>query len=319
MAPFISIIVPVFKAECFINRCVDSILAQTFTDFELLLVDDGSPDKSGEICDQYAARDSRVRVFHKENGGVSSARNHGIKNATGKWVTFCDADDYLDSDCFESLSSHTLNVEMVAGGFKSNKGASSNVVFSEELHYEIKDFISEIYNPLLLGSACNKFFINQIIKDNQLLFPANLTHREDLIFVLSYLTHCKKVSTIKESGYIYWENPNSATHKDPSFDVIYASCQEITHISKQFGDELYNQLNLNLLYLDLDVLRRAFYKDVDKSRRLETLRFLKNKIEKNPRISIRCGTTRKNKILLFFLYLPLPLCFFLCRVALSRE
>ncbi|MGN0202626.1 MAG: glycosyltransferase family 2 protein, partial [Candidatus Cryptobacteroides sp.] len=95
--PKISVIVPVYNAESTIRRCVDSILAQTFTDFECLLIDDGSKDRSGEICDEYAAKDSRVRVFHKENGGVSSARNVGLDNAKGEWVTFVDSDDWIDS------------------------------------------------------------------------------------------------------------------------------------------------------------------------------------------------------------------------------
>ena len=84
--PKISVIVPVYKAEAYLHRCVDSLLAQTFTDFEVLLVDDGSPDRSGEICDEYARKDRRVRVFHKENGGVSSARNMGLDNARGEYV-----------------------------------------------------------------------------------------------------------------------------------------------------------------------------------------------------------------------------------------
>ncbi len=95
--PKISVIVPVYKAEKYIRRCVDSILAQTFTDFELLLIDDGSPDSSGAICDEYVARDSRVKVFHKENGGVSSARNVGLDNACGEWIHFVDADDLIST------------------------------------------------------------------------------------------------------------------------------------------------------------------------------------------------------------------------------
>lgn len=95
MSPSISIIVPVYKAEAYLLRCVDSLLAQTFTDFEVLLIDDGSPDRSGEICDDYARKDARVRVFHQTNGGVSVARQRGVENAKGEWITFVDADDYL--------------------------------------------------------------------------------------------------------------------------------------------------------------------------------------------------------------------------------
>ena len=94
----ITVIVPVYKAEKYVLRCVDSILAQTFTDFEVLLIDDGSPDRSGEICEEYAQKDARVRVFHKDNAGVSSARNLGLDNAKGEWVTFVDSDDWVHED-----------------------------------------------------------------------------------------------------------------------------------------------------------------------------------------------------------------------------
>ena len=101
--PIISIIIPVYKAEGHLHRCVDSILAQSFTDFELLLVDDGSPDGSGKICDEYAAKDSRVKVLHKQNGGVSSARQTGIENATGEYTIHADPDDWIEPTMLEEL------------------------------------------------------------------------------------------------------------------------------------------------------------------------------------------------------------------------
>ena len=99
--PQISVIVPVYKVESYLPRCIDSILAQTFTDFELILVDDGSPDNCGVICDEYAARDNRIHVIHKENGGVSSARNAGIRLAGSDWITFVDSDDYLAENALD--------------------------------------------------------------------------------------------------------------------------------------------------------------------------------------------------------------------------
>ena len=103
----ISIIVPVYKVEKYIHRCVDSILAQTFTDFELILVDDGSPDNCGIICDEYALKDNRIHVIHKENGGLSDARNAGIdwafENSNSEWITFIDSDDWVHPKCLEAL------------------------------------------------------------------------------------------------------------------------------------------------------------------------------------------------------------------------
>jgi glycosyltransferase involved in cell wall biosynthesis len=99
----ISIIVPVYDVEKYLKKCVDSILNQTFKDFELILVDDGSPDNSGAICDQYAEKDSRVRVIHKENGGLSDARNAGIEVARGKYLGFVDSDDFVNEDMYKQL------------------------------------------------------------------------------------------------------------------------------------------------------------------------------------------------------------------------
>ena len=103
MHPKISIIIPIYKVEKYIRECLDSILNQTFTDWEALLIDDGSPDNSGVICDEYAAKDNRFKVFHKENGGVSSARNLGLEKATGEWVTFIDADDWIEKEAVYQL------------------------------------------------------------------------------------------------------------------------------------------------------------------------------------------------------------------------
>ena len=116
--PVISIIVPVYNAEKYLHRCIDSILSQTFTDFELLLIDDGSTDSSSIICDDYLREDSRVRVFHKKNGGVSSARNMGLDNAKGKWITFVDSDDFISSNFCEILLDNE-NEDLVICSFET--------------------------------------------------------------------------------------------------------------------------------------------------------------------------------------------------------
>ena len=138
-APQISVIVPVYKVEAYLHRCVDSILAQTFQDFEVLLVDDGSPDRSGEICDEYAKKDKRVRVFHKENGGVSSARNLGIENAKGIWIMFVDADDWLSADLVSYCSLFFPKADMIRFSYVS--------IFSEDEKeqsvYHLKNFQSK--------------------------------------------------------------------------------------------------------------------------------------------------------------------------------
>ena len=103
MNPKISVIVPVYKAEKYLNRCVDSILAQTFTDFEVLLIDDGSPDRSGEICDEYTKKDVRIHVYHQQNCGAGAAREFGVNKASGTWIMFVDSDDTIPVDSLENL------------------------------------------------------------------------------------------------------------------------------------------------------------------------------------------------------------------------
>ena len=117
MKVLISIIVPVYNAENTLNRCIDSILSQTFCNWELLLIDDGSFDRSGKICDEYAAKNQQINVFHKLNGGVSSARNYGLIKSQGEWVTFIDGDDYIEPNYLSTLLSN-VNADLIVSGVK---------------------------------------------------------------------------------------------------------------------------------------------------------------------------------------------------------
>ena len=113
----VSCIIPVYNTQKYLHRCIESVLAQTFTDWEMLLIDDGSTDASGSICDEYAVKDKRIRVFHKENGGISSARNVGLNYAQGEWIFFVDSDDSLPKTSLESLLSRSSDANIIAGGF----------------------------------------------------------------------------------------------------------------------------------------------------------------------------------------------------------
>ena len=118
----ISVIIPVYNAEKTLHRCGDRILFQTFSDFEVLLIDDGCKDNSGKICDEYAKKDSRVKVIHKVNGGVSSARNMGLDNAKGEWITFIDADDYIASDFLSAINNNDCDFIIVQENIGLAKG-----------------------------------------------------------------------------------------------------------------------------------------------------------------------------------------------------
>lgn len=217
----ISVIVPVYKAEKYLHRCVDSILAQSYTDFELLLIDDGSPDNSGAICDEYAVKDSRVRVFHKENGGVSSARNLGLNNAQGEWITFVDSDDWIESDYFASFMG-SCDADMIVCGVKS----SDDFIWrTEDRIYTLKEFINQYNDDLIIRASWGGLLKNNIIKEFHIRFDTLMRYGEDMIFNLIYLSHCQNVRTLKFLGYNYY-NPEGTVHSvkyNLSFDEIYYS------------------------------------------------------------------------------------------------
>ena len=230
----VSIIVPVYNAEKYLHRCVDSILAQTFTDFELLLINDGSKDNSGKICDEYAAKDSRVRVFHKENGGVSSARNLGLDNAKGEWVTFVDSDDWVNSSYINNLY------------MRSHKGV--DLVFSYATIDKGIESYKEVYPSCLVESTCldgifaandlhwhtspwSKLYRMSLITKAGLCFNENVCIGEDLIFLYSYILLCGKIYVSPDTDYVYNSNvQNSLTKKVFKIESELEGLAEITKV-----------------------------------------------------------------------------------------
>lgn len=205
--PTISVIVPVYNTEKYLHRCIDSILTQTFTDFELLLIDDGSADNSGAICDEYASMDFRVRVFHKENGGASSARNLGLDFATGKWVTFCDSDDWVDASWLMNYIQHMDNCDLVEQGICFDKTLIENQNESSYvgLRYvgTVNGFLNEMANSGLVGYTVIKCFRRSIIELNKLRFDTRFNYHEDEEFVLRYLPYCGNIVSVDTPGYNY--------------------------------------------------------------------------------------------------------------------
>lgn len=204
--PKISVIVPVYNVEKYLSRCIDSILAQTFTDFELLLIDDGSKDKSGNICDEYAKKDSRIRVFHKENGGVSSARNLGLDNAEGEWILFVDADDWIEQDYFPShlLKDNCWDIIQVPrnGGSNFHKYVKDVVCKNrfEVIKFLHKDFYYECWGRFIRKRVLGTTRFDETIKIG-----------EDMIFFVSIFTRISTYYVMSKGGcYIYFLNETSA-------------------------------------------------------------------------------------------------------------
>lgn len=216
--PKVSIIVPVYKAEKYLHRCVDSILAQTFTDWECILVDDGSPDGSGAICDEYAQKDARIRIIHKENGGVSSARNMALGIITGKWLTFVDSDDCLYPNAFAYLflPAEQNNLDMVQCHFNRDYKEGQVVADVTNILSASQYADSENYLTCVWGTL----FKTSIIQEHSLRFNEEIRLGEDQIFLLNYMQYCKRIQRIGDVLYFYRDNEQSAVNNPkPEYEM----------------------------------------------------------------------------------------------------
>lgn len=207
--PKISVIVPVYKVEELLGRCVDSILNQSFSDFELILVDDGSPDQSGSICDEYARKDSRVRVIHQKNSGVSTARNNGLQAAKGTYITFIDSDDRVLPDYLVHMLQEleSCGADLLITGFlrcvpsgETAVGTVDALVGSDA----VSDYgivMAQALEEGLLNPCWGKLYRADLIR--LIAFPREICWGEDTVFVLKCLRACKKIRFLPQQEYLY--------------------------------------------------------------------------------------------------------------------
>lgn len=225
----ISIVIPVYNASKYLSKCLDSVINQSYSNIEIVLVDDGSRDNSGNICDEYSNKDKRIKVIHKENGGVSYTRNTGIKKATGDYITFVDSDDLVHSDyvrkLVENVDSDTLSVCQIENFY--DKVNYSNDLSDEKLEFQTKNFI-ELCRLTLLNTPCCKLFNLDILRKNKIMFDTKLSLGEDLLFNLDYLKYVGKIVVTNNKLYFYRRsdsntlstayNPNMASIQTLLFD-----------------------------------------------------------------------------------------------------
>ena len=283
--PLVSIIVPVYNAEKYLNRCIDSILSQTMTDFELLLIDDGSKDNSGRICDEYAAKDVRVRAFHKPNGGVSSARNLGLDNAKGKWITFVDADDRCSCNYLEHLLSKvdddtdliisyavicdsTGEKAEVYPEYKVNATNFERLFVDSDMHWHT--------------SPWAKLYRASIIYENSLRFNEMMHIGEDADFLFSFMLITDKIYVSSDTDYYYTcDVSGSLTKRINTIDSEIASYRTIlclvnrTIQQKNIKD---NRSLDNLGWLVASYVRRVlnslYYNDAQSYQRIDLIKSL---------------------------------------------
>lgn len=206
-SPRFSIIVPVYNSESYLDQCIQSILNQSYQNFELLLVNDGSFDTSGEICENYAELDSRVRVYHKPNGGVSSARNLGLDYACGEWIVFCDSDDWVFSSWLSNFLCD-IDVDLICQGIRYD----NLLLESKEFPFEdvscsykgdVIGLLESMFDLGVIGYTPIKCFKRSILDEYKIRFDQRFNFREDEEFVLKYLQYCTKVLSVAEIGYNY--------------------------------------------------------------------------------------------------------------------
>lgn len=213
----VSVIVPVYNTAQFLPYCIDSILSQNFSDFELLLIDDGSTDGSGQICDSYAEKDNRIRVFHKENGGVSSARNMGLDNAQGEWINFVDSDDWLEQDFFVIDNNENVDLIYQHRLFFADGKCDSIIPPGIYRGEDYLDFLTENSQTNLFLMCYSMLLRRDILTDNHIRFDENLRFGEDRIFIMEYLIHCSSIQVLANSHYVY----NQCENWDKKFVISF--------------------------------------------------------------------------------------------------
>lgn len=205
--PGISVILPVYNASATLDRCISGILEQSFCDFELVIVDDGSTDGSAGICRSYADRDSRIRVFSKDNGGVSSARNFGLESARGKYVAFCDSDDIPGKDWLMSLYSASAGTGLTVCGYSIHRQGQVTEKMTTGEPFRSDDMVQileTLFRARLLQFVWNKLFVRSEIETAQLRFDESMKIFEDEYFVLGYISAVQKVVCTPECAYDYF-------------------------------------------------------------------------------------------------------------------
>lgn len=227
----VSVIVPVYRSEQYLGRCVDSLISQSYGNLEIILVDDGSPDACPAMCDEYAARDARIKVIHKENAGQGYARNDALRIATGDYVTFVDSDDWIEADHIERLACEMTRTgaDIVLGTLRSvspDGVEKLHTLYAEKKIYDRDTLRRELLLPLIGpeadfpddvqidSSCCSNMYSMELIKKNELLYPSEREAvAEDTFFNIFCLAHADKAVVTEEAGYCYYDNNKSTSRK----------------------------------------------------------------------------------------------------------
>jgi len=231
--PIISVIVPVYNAELYLKRCINSITTQTYQKLEIILINDGSTDNSLNICHELAQTDKRIKVINQKNRGVSYTRNQGINKATGEYLLFVDSDDFIDTNYINKMYQELKNnhYEIVISGMtfcdEKENIIKKELYKKENQELKLDNIIDDVINTLYFCSACKTIISKKLITNNNLQFNEELSYGEDFSFSYQLLKRASKIGYLSDTGYYYRQNSTSLTHKT-----------NIEKIKKYFSDNL---------------------------------------------------------------------------------
>lgn len=311
----LSIILPVYNTQNYLSRCIKSIISQNYKDWELIIVNDGSTDKSPIICEEFASNDKRIKVINKSNGGVSSARNIGLDNSKGEWVYFCDSDDKLSGEnSLKDLVSLTSGSQLAVEGLM-DADEQGNIIGSEEETSTFKgwltkkEYVSRFFDKKrsldYQGFLPTKLFQREIIEKSHLRFDTNIKFAEDMLFVTEYCC-CKEVKTVNidlnKKIYCYIHHKGSAMESlkesyNPNFFTDFLAFEKIYHkVKATFDDKKLNKMFLRRLFVSgswiLDMMNRfnADYK--------EQREYIERVMSKHPRLKEEFDTSHSLSLMI---------------------
>lgn len=301
MQPLISVIIPVYKTENYLERCVNSLTTQSYSNLEIILVDDGSPDGAPELCDKLSLRDDRIHVIHKQNGGVSSARNAGIKFAKGEYIGFVDSDDFADenfySDLYELIIANEADIASCAYRFDH----TSPEVNKEVISLSHTEAISHLLSGKKISySVCDKLFSQRTVKE--LSFSEKIKHNEDFLFVFQALKNSKKIVYTNYPYYCYCENNESATHsvfnkgRMTAIDAQEAVLRDVEYSLPDIYPEAVAQFLKVNLYNASQMVADSYADAEDKNRLRQNVKKYKKQLIKG---SLALGYKLEGLILIF--------------------
>lgn len=308
--PVISVVVPIFKVELYLEECIDSILNQTYSNLEIILIDDGSPDNCPKICDDYKLKDNRIRVIHQENQGLSAARNSGMKIATGEFIAFVDSDDYIAADTYEKLfnAQKKYNADIVTCGIcVFNDGDKPNPINSSEISIlnrndALSDYLYD--NSKVAVVAWNKLYKLDYFKDILNFEKGRLF--EDFIPITKCFIHSERICVVNEELYFYrqraasinGENFNVKSFNPNVLDLSY-SVDTIISIISEYDESLLNSIMPACLKAKLSIANQMIRANSIDDDYIRELQKICKKYKKNISRSTKLRKTEKLKLRLF--------------------